>query len=162
VRVTEISEWLRVQREVAHTHAARLRRPPPIGEDPERRLIIHGGGARVTAVRTPQQVFDHHVQALVARDLEGLVEDYADDAVFITPDGSLRGKDGIRQAFQKVLDDLPDAELDLKTATFEDDALFIEWTAKTSAGRVDDGIDTFIFRDGQIRLQTVRYTVVPD
>ena len=114
-----------------------------------------------TAVRTPQQVFDHHVQALVARDLEGIVEDYADDAVFITPDGSLRGKDGIRQAFQKVLDDLPDAELDLKTATFEDDALFIEWTAKTSAGRVDDGIDTFIFRDGQIRLQTVRYTVVP-
>ena len=115
-----------------------------------------------TAVRTPQQAFDHHVQALVARDLEALVEDYADDAVFITPDGSLRGKDGIRQAFQKVLDDLPDAELDLKTATFEDDGLFIEWTAKTSAGRVDDGIDTFIFRDGQIRLQTVRYTVVPD
>ena len=47
-----------------------------------------------TAVRTPHQVFDHHVQALVARDLEGIVEDYADDAVFITPDGALRGKDG--------------------------------------------------------------------
>jgi hypothetical protein len=25
--------------------------------------------------------------------------------------------------------------------------------------RVDDGIDTFVFRDGQIRVQTVRYTV---
>ena len=114
-----------------------------------------------TAVRTPQQVFDHHVQAIVARDLEGVVEDYAEDTVFITPDGVLRGKDGIRQAFQKVFDDLGDAELALKTATFEDDALFIEWTAKGSTVRVDDGIDTFIFRDGQIRLQTVRYTVVP-
>jgi len=137
-----------------------LRRPGPIGEDRERRVIRQEEEhVSDTAVRTPQQVFDHHVQALVARDLEGIVEDYADDAVFITPDGSLRGKDGIRQAFQKVLDDLPDAELDLKTATFEDDALFIEWTAKTSAGRVDDGIDTFIFRDGMIRVQTVRYTV---
>ena len=26
-------------------------------------------------------------------------------------------------------------------------------------GIVEDGIDTFIFRDGQIRLQTVRYTL---
>ena len=111
--------------------------------------------------RSPQEVFQHHAEVLIGGDIDGIVSDYADDAVFITPDGSLRGKDGIRQAFQKVLDDLPDAELDLKTATFEDDALFIEWTAKTSAGRVDDGIDTFIFRDGQIRLQTVRYTVVP-
>jgi hypothetical protein len=27
------------------------------------------------------------------------------------------------------------------------------------ATKVEDGIDTFIFRDGQIRLQTVRYTL---
>jgi len=38
-------------------------------------------------------------------------------------------KDGIREAFTKLLADVP------------------------------NGIDTFIFRDGQIRLQTVRYTL---
>jgi hypothetical protein len=27
--------------------------------------------------------------------------------------------------------------------------------------RVEDGIDTFVFRDGLIRVQTVRYTLVP-
>jgi len=37
--------------------------------------------------------------------------------------------------------------------------LFIEWTATSAATKVEDGIDTFIFRDGMIRLQTVRYTV---
>jgi hypothetical protein len=26
--------------------------------------------------------------------------------------------------------------------------------------KVEDGIDTFVFRDGMIRVQTVRYTVV--
>jgi ketosteroid isomerase-like protein len=112
-----------------------------------------------TAVRTPQEVFDHHGQALMGRDLDGLVEDYADDAVFITPDGVLKGKDGVRQAFEKVLGDLPDAEFELTTVTFEDDVLFLEWKARSSAGNVEDGIDTFVFRDGMIRVQTVRYTV---
>jgi len=37
--------------------------------------------------------------------------------------------------------------------------LFLEWTATAAATKVEDGIDTFIFRDGQIRLQTVRYTL---
>ena len=30
--------------------------------------------------------------------------------------------------------------------------------AVSAATKVEDGIDTFIFRDGLIRLQTVRYT----
>jgi hypothetical protein len=33
--------------------------------------------------------------------------------------------------------------------------LFIEWTAKAGSSR-DDGVDTFIFRDGEIVVQTVR------
>ena len=80
--------------------------------------------------RTPQEVFAHH-----AGDLEGIVSDYADDAVFITPDGVRRGKDGVREGFVKLLED------DLERT------------------RVDDGIDTFLFRDGLIRAQTVRYTL---
>ncbi len=37
--------------------------------------------------------------------------------------------------------------------------LFLEWAADASSTRVDDGIDTFVFRDGLIRVQTVRYTL---
>jgi hypothetical protein len=67
----------------------------------------------MAATRSPQEVFNHHVQALGA---EEIVADYSDDAVFITPAGVQRGK---------------------------------------------DGIDTFVFRDGLIRVQTVRYTLQP-
>ena len=35
--------------------------------------------------RTPQEVFDHHVQALGAGDLDEIVVDYSDDAILITP-----------------------------------------------------------------------------
>ena len=109
--------------------------------------------------RTPQEVFQHHVQTLGAGDLDEIVADYADDAVFITPAGVKRGKDGIREAFTQLLADVPNAAWELKTQTYEDDVLFLEWTAVSAATKVEDGIDTFIFRDGMIRLQTVRYTV---
>jgi uncharacterized protein (TIGR02246 family) len=74
--------------------------------------------------RTPQEIFQHHVEALGAEDLDGIVSDYADDALFITPDGVRRGKAGVREGFEKL-------------------------------------IDTFVFADGQIRVQTVRYTATP-
>ncbi len=109
--------------------------------------------------RTPQEVFQHHVQALGAGDLDEIVADYADNAVFITPAGVRRGKDGIREAFTQLLADVPEAAWDLKTQIYEDDALFLEWAATSAATKVEDGIDTFIFRDGLIRLQTVRYTL---
>ena len=111
--------------------------------------------------RTPQEVFQHHVQTLGAGDLDGIVADYTDDAVFITPAGVKRGKDGIREAFTQLLADVPNADWALPTQIYDGDALFLEWTATSAATKVEDGIDTFIFRDGMIRLQTVRYTVEP-
>ena len=45
--------------------------------------------------RTPQAIFGHHATALIAGDIDGIVEDYSDDALFITSEGVLRGKDGV-------------------------------------------------------------------
>ena len=111
--------------------------------------------------RTPQEIFGHHATVLVAGDIDGIVEDYADDALFITPDGVLRGKDGVRKGFETLLGGLPNAVLEVPTQIFEDDILLIEWTAKSDKVQVRDGVDTFVFRDGLIRVQTVRYTVEP-
>jgi ketosteroid isomerase-like protein len=109
--------------------------------------------------RTPEEIFQHHAEALGAGDLEEIVADYADDAVFITPAGVLTGKDGIRAAFIQLLADVPNAAWQLKTQIYEGDVLFLEWAAEAEKTRVDDGIDTFIFRGDFIRLQTVRYSL---
>jgi hypothetical protein len=111
--------------------------------------------------RTPQEVFDHHGKALGAGDLDEIVVDYADDSVLITAAGVARGTDGIREAFAKLLGDLPNAAWDLKTQIFDGDVLFLEWAADSAVNRVDDGVDTFVFRDGMIWAQTVRYTPRP-
>jgi len=109
--------------------------------------------------RTPQEIFEHHAGVLVAGDIDGIVADYTDDAVFITPRGVLRGKDGVRQGFTELLADVPDAKWDVPTQIFDGDVLFIEWNAVSSSTRVLDGVDTFVFTDDGIRVQTVRYTL---
>ena len=62
-------------------------------------------------------------------------------------------------AFTRLLADVPNADWDLKTLIYADDVLFLGWAADAARTRVKDGIDTFVFRDGLIRVQTLRYTL---
>src|SRR3954471_20988989 len=116
---------------------ARLRRGARLREDRG-----HTGPTKeesmAATTRTPQEVFQHHAETLMAGDIDGIVSDYADDAVFITPDGVLRGKAGVRQGFEKLLGDLPSAEWAVPTQIFEGDVLFIEWSARSESTYAED------------------------
>jgi hypothetical protein len=115
----------------------------------------------MAARRSPQEVFNHHLQALGAEDLDQIVADYSNHAIFISPAGVLRGKHGIRQAFAGVLSQVPQAAWELKTTIFQDDILLLEWGAEGGGNRIQDGIGTFVFGDGLIRVQTARSTLQP-
>ena len=110
--------------------------------------------------RTPEETFGHHAQTLMAEDLDGILADYTDSSFLVSPAGVLRGKSAIRSFFVGVLQAIPQAKWDVKTA-FVEDILFLEWTADSAKGSVSDGVDTFIFKDGMIHIQTVRATIVP-
>ncbi|MER5334152.1 nuclear transport factor 2 family protein [Micromonospora sp. NPDC002717] len=107
---------------------------------------------------TPQEVFADHSSRLGTGDLDLIAGNYTEDAVLITPEGSFHGHDGVRQAIGRLLADLPDAAWQL-TPQFAGEVLFLQWSATTDAHRVADGTDTFVFRDGLISAQTVRYTL---
>jgi ketosteroid isomerase-like protein len=112
--------------------------------------------------RTPQETFQHHVEALGAQDLDAIVEDYTDDVIHIVNGTVRRDLDGVRAAFAELIDTVPDASWDLPKVVFEDDILYLEWTADSAKNRIGDGTDTFVFtQDGQIRVQTVMYTAQP-
>jgi ketosteroid isomerase-like protein len=110
------------------------------------------------AIRTAEVVFAHHGQSLGAENLDEIVADYADDAILIVQGKTFRGKDGARQVFIQLLSDVPQATWELAT-TFADDVLYLEWKAAGGGRKVEDGIDTFVFADGMIRVQTVVYHV---
>jgi hypothetical protein len=42
---------------------------------------------------------------------------------------------------------------------FADDVLYLEWKATCGGRKIEDAIDTFIFQNGMIRVQTIVYTV---
>ena len=115
-------------------------------------------GRTTMATRTPEEVFAHHGQALGAEDLEEILADYADDAILTLNKQVFRGKDGAREVFTRLLNDVPQAEWELDT-TFVDDVLYLEWKAAGGGRKIGDAIDTFVFKDGLIRVQTIFYTV---
>lgn len=68
--------------------------------------------------RTPQETFQHHVEALGAQDIDEIVADYTDDAIFIGNGTVRRGPDGVRQGFVELIEAVPDASWDLPAMIF--------------------------------------------
>ncbi|MEV6183228.1 nuclear transport factor 2 family protein [Streptomyces sp. NPDC052015] len=103
-------------------------------------------------------MFADHGARLGTGDLDHVAANYAEDAVFITPSGVLHGREGVKQAIGRLLAD-PGRHLGAEAAVRRQRDV-LEWSAASPTGRrVHDGVDTFVFRDGLIRAQTVRYTL---
>ena len=102
-----------------------------------------------------EAVLDHHLNAISAMDLDGVLADYADDCVLFTQQGPLRGLDAIRAFFTEMTANLPPGFMDSFTMTRKDvvgDTAYIVWA---SGETVPLGTDTFIVRDDKIVSQTV-------
>ena len=111
--------------------------------------------------RTTEEVFNHHVQALVAGNLSEILVDYTENSVLITPQVVAKGKDAIRGLFEQLFKVLPGVTLSAKTVIVEEEIVFVEWTADSQLNTVPDGVDTFVIRDGYIQAQTAKFTLVP-
>ncbi|BBZ25314.1 nuclear transport factor 2 family protein [Mycolicibacter hiberniae] len=110
--------------------------------------------------RSPQEIFDHHLKALLAGDVDELLVDYSDDSELITAAGVARGRGEIRAAFSQLSAALADAEFEIKSQTYSGDVLLLEWSLAAAAFEVD-GVDTFVFGDDSIRVQTISQQARP-
>jgi uncharacterized protein (TIGR02246 family) len=102
-----------------------------------------------------EEVLEQHIQALVLRDLDQVVGDYADDAVIFAPVGVLKGQQNIRAFFKAGLEVLtPDTMNDVKfiKKEFDGEYAYVLWSAGTA---VPFAGDLFQIRDGKIVAQAV-------
>ena len=111
--------------------------------------------------RSPQETFAAHFEALTGGDLKRLLEDYSEDAVIVTDQGVLTGHAGIEGFYMNALQLLPEPRFAVTNAVYADDAALVRWTAQSAGGRVDDGVDTFVFVNGRIRIHTTHFTLQP-
>jgi hypothetical protein len=113
---------------------------------------------KVTAAKakkkTTGSVLQHHVQALVSRKLDEIMEDYCEQSLLCTPMGTSRGLKEIRDAFAAVLSGFPaEVMANMKNIKQEihGDYAYILWSALPV---VPFGGDTFHIRNGVIMMQT--------
>ena len=117
-----------------------------------------------TQVDTTQQVCEHHLRALAAGDLDGILSDYADDSLLIGPEGVVKGRQAIRGVFEGALASLfkPGTyEFTMDTLHVADDVAYLVWHANCASADIVFATDTFVIRNGRIAVQTFAAQVKP-
>jgi hypothetical protein len=106
--------------------------------------------------RSTRQVFEDHLRLAQERELELDLKRNADDTVLLTSFGVFGG---MREAHRILRKHLPNARSEYVRKLVHGEIAFLEWTADAEGTYADDGVDTFLIRDGRIRVQTIHYTV---
>ena len=103
-----------------------------------------------------QQVLQHHWEAFQANDLEGIMADYTEESILITPDKTFRGLEEIRKNFVEAFKVFPkdSAKLTLNKSLAVKDVGYIIWGAATPTFQLVYATDTFIIQNGKIVRQT--------
>ncbi|MFB6130431.1 MAG: nuclear transport factor 2 family protein [Salinigranum sp.] len=112
---------------------------------------------------TTEDVLSRHLQAFGDQDMEGIMADYADDAVVVTEQATFRGPDEIRGLFDELFEEFskPGMTMGVDTEIVEDDMAYITWHAETADNDYEFATDTFLIEDGEITKQTFAGKITP-
>jgi hypothetical protein len=115
------------------------------------------------AMVSTKNVIDHHLKCFGEGDLQGILSDYAPDAILFTPAGPLKGAVEIRPLFQAMISEFgkPGAGFTIKQQFMEAGYAYILWTAETADNVYELGTDTFVVQDGKIVAQSFASKIRP-
>ena len=110
--------------------------------------------------RSAEEVFRDHLALRSRGEVELDIErNYDPNVVLIRASNVYRGQDGVRECARQLRKDIGDARVTYKTARVEGEVAFLEWTVHSDGVVVEDGVDTFVIRNGRIATKTLHYTV---
>lgn len=103
-----------------------------------------------------KQILENHLGRFMAGDLAGVLSDYAPDAIFFTPEGTLKGAEAIRPMFRALIDEFakPGSSFNLRQMSVEGEHAYILWSAETADHVYELATDTFVVRGGRIVAQS--------
>jgi ketosteroid isomerase-like protein len=97
-------------------------------------------------------VLDRHMKTFGSQDLEGVLADYATDAVMFTPQGPVKGIAALRSTFETLFTEWgkPGVTFELKQQTVDGNHAYIFWNAQTPDNAYEAGSDSFVVVNGKI------------
>ncbi len=109
-----------------------------------------------------ESVVRHHLQAFLEQQgLDAILNDYADDACFLSEGRAYCGKSAIREFFTAFIAGLAPqtiGQFNLRSLRVQGDVAHITWSA---GPELPLGTDTFVVRRGRIVSQTFAMYAVP-
>jgi ketosteroid isomerase-like protein len=108
--------------------------------------------------KSTEEILNHHLQSFAAGNLNGILEDFTDTSVIITPTGAvLRGPQQMKPFFEALFNEFakPGASFNLIQRVVDAEVAYISWSAETADNVYELGTDTFFVRNGKIIAQTL-------
>lgn len=108
--------------------------------------------APAAPVSSTAEVLARHQKTFGASDLEGVLADYAPDAVMLTPGGPVKGTDELRKTFQALFAEWGKAgtKFEMKKETVDGKFAYMFWNAETGDNIYEAGQDAFVVDNGKI------------
>jgi len=100
--------------------------------------------------RSPKTVMAHHIAVLKKNDVDGLMADYAEDAVAVLPSGTFIGFGKIRQHFESLAAERRDWSTYNVTQEVLDSGVVLQHRIETG------GVEVFVVRNGKIVFQALQ------
>jgi hypothetical protein len=125
-------------------------------------MVNMEGESHMVEQRSAQEVLDDHLVTSLNGNVEDdLARNYAQEVVVVSNWGVKHGHEGVREMARLLRLQLPDCTFAYRIRLIEDGIGLLEWTAQSPAGSVNDGVDSYVVRDGLIQAQTIHYTLTP-
>ncbi|MEO1558457.1 MAG: nuclear transport factor 2 family protein [Cyanobacteria bacterium J06632_19] len=119
-------------------------------------------------VAETEKVWQEHIEAWDASDLDGIMEHYTEESIMILNNSVVQGTKGIRNVFANLFKLFNDGENKIDPAVIEGEVIYILWNFKPGPenGKSYFGSDTFVVQNSIITYQTIasqlyeKYTVI--
>ena len=101
-----------------------------------------------------EAVFQNHLKSILAKDLDGVMEGFAEDAVVFAPDGPIRGLEAIRSDTAAFIGQITPEfvqNFEIGRQDIHGDVVYFTWSSGDDSPLAGE---TFVIRGSKIVVQT--------
>ncbi|SEK46351.1 SnoaL-like domain-containing protein [Aquimarina amphilecti] len=105
-------------------------------------------------MRQSQDVFENHMKAVDTLNPSMVAKDYSEDAIFITPDKTYKGKEEIFNFYKDFLPNFDGFKFKTIKQETNDNVVYFVWSGKNQHVDIQIAMDTYIVENGKIKQHT--------